>query len=206
MTRRDKASFCALAAMLLAPPEEMMLAELDQDELLPWLEVHSVRWGAEKPLVAALFSGGHNEDRLSELMAAYDNLFGQWNGAAISLVESTYKPWSEDRDCGMVFAKSKGLLMGDSAVHMNELYSRSEVEVPERLKSMPDHIVLIMEFLSMLYDEAPEEKARCFLEEHLDWFPLLRAHVEAAVPHPFYESAVTLIDLFLREEQKAREV
>ena len=56
------------------------------------------------------------------LQGEYERLFGQWEGERISLVESTYKPWTTDKECGMVFAASKGLVMGDSALHMQELY------------------------------------------------------------------------------------
>ena len=202
MTAKEKASFCALASMLLAFPEEETLLMLEREDVRSWLRVQSGQWCTDPDVPAALFAGTDRKDRLTELSGAYDRLFGQWNGAALSLVESTYKPWSAERDCGMVFANSTGLLMGDSALHMNELYKTVHAEVPPEMKSMPDHIVFELEFLSMLYDAAMEEHARCFIAEHLDWISQLKAAIERSDPHPFYRSVVKLIDLFIREEQK----
>lgn len=204
MTSGEKASFCVLASMLMAPPEDRLLEELGRKELRPWLEGHSTRWGGEGQVTAGLFEYSGGDVHRAELATAYDRLFGQWGGPAVSLVESTYKPWALDGDCGMVFSGATGLIMGDSAVHMNELYRRTAIEVPGHLKSTPDHIVLLMEFLSMLYDECPEEHARSFLNNHLDWVPLLKVRTEAADPHPFYRSAVSLIDLFVKEQQSNR--
>lgn len=202
MTTDEKASFCAFASVLLAPPEETTLEMLEQDDLRPWLEGHMSRWGADTRLSEDLFEDIDRNDRLKEIVAAYDRLFGQWNGAAISLVESTYKPWSEDRDCGMVFAAATGLLMGDSAVHMNDLYSQGDMDMPASFKGMPDHIVLELEFLSLLYESDSEEKARTFIKNHLDWIDLLKTEIEQAEPHPFYQSAISLLNYFIKEELK----
>ena len=103
----------------------------------------------------------------------------------------------------MVFASSTGLLMGDSAVHMGDLYRMGGMETPESFRSMPDHIVLELEFLSLLYESDSEEKARTFITDHLDWLDLLKTEVEKANPHPFYRSAILIIDAFIREELKA---
>ena len=68
------------------------------------------------------------EESLPALQEEYARLFGPWD-EKISLVESTYKPWTGDKQCGMVFAASKGLVMGDHALHMLELYRQSSLEV-----------------------------------------------------------------------------
>lgn len=203
MTTDDKASFCAFASMLLAPPDRALLAMLEQEDLQRWLGWHTGEWDPESVLAGHLFEGTGREPFLSELSAAYEELFHQWNGAAVSLVESTYKRWSDDRECGMVFASSTGLLMGDSAVHMHELYLKGGMELPDTFRSMPDHIVLELEFLSLLYESDAKEKARAFIMEHLDWVGLLRDEIVRAEPHPFYRSAIMIIDAFIRQELKA---
>ena len=102
----------------------------------------------------------------------------------------------------MVFAASKGLVMGDSALHMRELYRQASLEVPEEFRSMPDHLVLELEFLALLYHSATPEQIEGFIGDHLDWIPELKERMEKANPHPFYRNAVELIHLFLQHETK----
>ncbi len=102
----------------------------------------------------------------------------------------------------MVFAASTGLLMGDCALHMQEIYRQLSLEVPEEFRSMPDHLVLELEFLALLYRFASDEQIERFIEDHLDWIPELKGAMEKANPHPFYRNAVELIHLFLQHETK----
>ena len=132
----------------------------------------------------------------------YDRLFAGLPGQKISLVESTYKPWTGDGSCALAFAGDKGLLMGDAALHMREIYRQSSLEVPEDLRSTPDHLLLELEFLSLLYHSATPERIQGFIEDHLDWVPDLKERLAQADPHPFYRRAIELINLFLEHERK----
>ena len=136
------------------------------------------------------------------MRAEYERLFGQWEGERISLVESTYKPWTTDKGCGMVFAASRGLVTGDSALHMRELYRQASLKVPVQFRSMPDHLALELEFLALLYRSGSVERIERFIGDHLDWVPELKAAVEKADPHPFYRNAVEIIHQFLQQEGK----
>ena len=149
----------------------------------------------------ALSKGADKEESLSALQEEYTRLFGEWE-EKISLVESTYKPWTKDKECGMVFAASKGLVMGDYALHMLELYRQSSLEVPEAYRSRPDHLVLELEFLALMYRSASDEQIERFIGDHLDWIPELKEAMEKAKPHPFYRNAVELLHLFLQNETK----
>lgn len=106
----------------------------------------------------------------------------------------------------MVFAASKGLFMGDCALHMIEIYRQLSLEVPEAFRSMPDHIILELEFLALLYKTAPNEQAERFIGDHLDWIPDLKAMLEKSNPHPFYRNTVELLQLFLQNETNTRKV
>lgn len=197
MTNSEKERFCLLAASLFAPPDGAVLADLGRVEIRSLIEEYGREWGAEGRLAEGL--AGTGEGALSVLQEEYARLFGAWQ-EKISLVESTYKPWTGDRRCGMVFAASKGLVMGDHALHMLELYRQASLEVPEEYRSMPDHLCLEMEFLALLYRWASAEQIERFIADHLDWIPELKEAVEKAAPHPFYRSAAELLLRFLRCE------
>ena len=206
MTSGEKERFCAFAASLFAPPDGTIINDLQQDELLSLIEKNVRKWGGDRQLPSALIKEASREDFLSTLQGEYVRLFDQWEGEKISLVESTYKPWTGDKGCGMVFAASKGLFMGDYALHMLELYRQSSLEVPEEFRSMPDHLVLELEFLALMYRFASDEQIEQFISDHLDWIPELKGAMEKAKPHPFYENAVELIHLFLQNETNAGKV
>lgn len=202
MTNSEKDRFCAFAASLLAPPEVAMVNDLRQAGLRPLIERYVREWGGDGQLPSVWIKEASREDFLSTLQEEYERLFDQWEGEKISLVESTYKPWTEDKGCGMVFAASKGLFMGDCALHMRAIYRQLSLEVPEAFGSMPDHLVLELEFLGLLYRSGSVEQIERFIGDHLDWIPELKAALEKADPHPFYRDAVEIIDLFLKQEVK----
>ena len=207
MTNREKGDFCALAASLLAPPDGATVEQLKQGGIQSFLEENIREWGGDPRLVAELSGEKDPGIDLSALQKEYDRLFAGLPGQKISLVESTYKPWTGDGSCALAFAGDKGLLMGDAALHMRELYRQSSLEVPEDLRSTPDHLLLELEFLSLLYHSATPERIQGFIEDHLDWVPDLKERLAQADAHPFYRRAIELINLFLehqRKEGKAR--
>jgi len=205
MTNREKGNFCALAASLIAPPDAESMGQLKEGEIQSLLEKNIREWAGDPRLLAEL-SGEEKPGRdLAELRREYDRLFAGLPGPNISLVESTYKPWTADGSCGLAFAGDKGLLMGDAALHMREIYRRGSLEVPEEFRSTPDHLLLELEFLSLLYQSAMREQIQGFIEEHLDWVPDLKERLERDDAHPFYQSVIELINLFLAHERKEGE-
>ena len=199
MTNSEKERFCAFAASLLAPPEVAMVDDLRQAGLRPLIERYVREWGGDGQLPSVWIKEASREDFLSTLQGEYVRLFGGWE-EKISLVESTYKPWTTDKECRMVFAASKGLFMGDCALHLIEIYRRLSLEVPEQFRSMPDHLILELEFLALLYKSASSKQIERFIGDHLDWIPDLKDTLEKSNPHPFYRNAVELIHLFLQNE------
>lgn len=195
-----------LAASLLSPPDEQLLADLKQSDLRSFLEEHLSDWGGTGEILTGLFDRGDSPDALPVLQRAYDSLFGHYGERKISLVESTYKTWSSDKSCGMVFASSTGLIMGDCAVHMRQIYQQLELEIPEAFRSTPDHLSLELEFLALLYRNGSPSHIRQFIDDHLDWIPKLRDAVKQAEPHPFYHGVVTIIDMFLANEMGNKSV
>ncbi|MDH4266149.1 MAG: molecular chaperone TorD family protein [Deltaproteobacteria bacterium] len=202
MTNAEKEYFCAWAASLLAAPEGTMTAELDQEAMRSLGEENVRQWGGDPRLLSEFFAGKKPEDLLPALQREYARLFTDGHGEKISLVESTYKPWTQDSGCALAFAGTKGLLMGDCALHMRQMFRELSLEVPEKFRSTPDHLVLELEFLSFLYHSAGPEQIQRFIEDHLNWIPNLRDQMGRAHPHPFYRNAIELIYLFLLHEKK----
>ena len=202
MTNEEKEEFCSLAAALLARPDAALVDDLRQQGLRARLEALADLWRNDGESLSALSPTQNGEDLLQTLQQEYGRLFDDQDGERISLVESTYKPWTRDKSCAMVFAASKGLVMGDPAVHMLDIYEKLSLEVPEEFRSVPDHLVLELEFLGFLYRSASQEMADGFIEDHLDWIKDLKGELEKANPHPFYGNAVHLVDMFLQQETR----
>lgn len=103
--------------------------------------VELVRWARENNIPLT--------PRGKELKVEYDRLFSGLREESICLVESFYKPWTRDAHCPLPFASERGLLMGDSAIHLLAIYQQCGLEVSEEFKGYPDHIVMKLEFLSL---------------------------------------------------------
>ena len=96
--------------------------------------------------------------------------------------------------------------MGDSAVHLLEIYRQCGLEISEEFKGCPDHIAMELEFLSYLYQWATDVEIKMFIRDHLDWIPSLREEVERLHAHSFYVSALGALDLFVNKEKERLEI
>ena len=206
MTNRERETFCEIAASFFCPPDEHLVDLIEDGSLYTVLEKYGHFFGGDEATLNGFRPEGKGRLLLPVLKAEYDRLFAEWTNEDVSLVESCYKPWTEDPTCGLPFALEKGLLMGDSALHLLEIYQQCGLEVREEFRGCPDHLVLELEFLSYLYRWATDREVRLFIEGHLDWIPLLREFCEGLRPHPFYRSAIEVVDLFLITERKRLEI
>lgn len=108
------------------------------------------------------------------------------NNPGLKLIESVYKPWTIDESCGMPFADDKGYIMGDWAHHMLHLYNLLNFEIPEEYSFCPDHLILELEFMSILVTEADHREQLQFIEQHLDWLDDLVEEAEDNEIDKFY--------------------
>jgi TorA maturation chaperone TorD len=201
MTPREKEQLCELMAGLFSPPERGLIDEVRKGDVFSFLANVMKSWGGDPSLLIGLQTSGSLEDLHSELQREYHRLFSGVGEESVSLIESPYKPWTQDGECRLPFARGKGLLKADSALHMEAIFQSSGVEVPEPFRGCPDHVVLELEFLSALYAEATDREVRQFIQDHLEWIPHLKKELVRFQPHPFYLSAVELLDLFLKHER-----
>jgi TorA maturation chaperone TorD len=201
MTPREKENLCMLMAGLFDSPERELIDEVRKVNVFSFLANALKSWGGDPSLLIGLQTSGSPGDLHSELQREYDRLFSGGGEESVSLVESPYKPWTRDGECRLPFAREKGLLKADSALHMEAIFQSSGVEVPEPFRGCPDHVVLELEFLSSLYAQATDREVRQFIQDHLGWIPHLKKELIRFQPHPFYLSAVELLDLFLKHER-----
>jgi TorA maturation chaperone TorD len=206
MASQGREYFCQWLASLFSPPDQELVLQVQQGALHSFFEKYLKSWEKGEGLLKGFLIEGEVEDLLNILKNEYDRLFSEISGKGISLVESFYKPWTEDLHCPLPFASERGLLMGDSALHLSAVYRQCGLEVAEEMSSMPDHLVVELEFLSYLYRWTSHREVKRFIEDHLDWVPLLKEELKRVHPHPFYASAIEVLDIFIYLEKNHLEV
>ncbi|MGZ3493445.1 MAG: TorD/DmsD family molecular chaperone [Thermodesulfobacteriota bacterium] len=205
MMNQEKEYFCQLLASLFYPPDVELVKQIRQRTLYSFFEEYIESQGEEKDILKGFIEKERSENLLEELKDEYDRLFSGLSQDSISLVESSYKPWTEDPHCPLPFASERGLLMGDSALHLLEVYNQCGLEASEEFKGCPDHMAMELEFLSYLYRWATDVEIKLFIEDHLNWIPLLKEELNRCDPHPFYVSALEVLALFLDRERERLE-
>jgi TorA maturation chaperone TorD len=202
MTKEERQRFCELLACLFSPPDQELIDQVRQGDIHSFWEHQMQSWGVETGFLKGFLMKGDSENLLGDLEREYRRLFSDVGSDHISLIESFYKPWTQDPRCPLTFASDKGLLMGDSALHLSAVYQECGLSVADEFKGRPDHIVMELEFLSYLYRWATDSEVERFMADHLDWIPLLREELNKVRPHPFYDSLLELLGLFLDKERK----
>ena len=201
MTNHERAFFSKILSSLFCPPDQGMVEQLSQGHLQAFFQSHVQSWAGEIRILKGFLTESPSQVLLNDLKEEYYRLFSDTGEERISLVESCYKPWTQDPHCSLPFAKEKGFLMGDSAIHLSTLFQHCGLEVAELFKGMPDHILIELEFLSYLYREAGDVEIKKFIKDHLDWIPFLKESFEKARAHPFYISLIEILDLFINQEK-----
>lgn len=205
MGPEEKRRFCEVLASLFLPPDRELIREILDGDLLSFFRGVAKTWQRDDFVVNGLVLDGDPEKFFEELSSEYRRLFEEVGSGKISLVESAYKPWTMDALCPLPFAKEKGLLMGDSALHLLALYQHCGLEIAGTFRGIPDHLVLELEFLSFLYQHATDQEIKPFIEDHLDWIPLLQKACENAQAHPFYLTLVDILRCFIQSEKERLE-
>ncbi len=202
MTNTEKEKFCLLAAQLISPPDEQLFAELAEGSIWSFLSEIITECGGYPQNFAHHFFPNPSQDFILNLSREYEFLFTDIQGEKISLVESTYKKWTTDQSCSLAYANHYGLLQGDYALHMAEIYRQLSINVPPEFRATPDHLILELEFLSLLFRYATPQQTQIFIADHLDWVAELKEVIDRVRPNSFYSRIIELIILFLSYEKK----
>ena len=207
VTNADRERFLEILACLFSPPDREIVELVRQGNIHSLFLHYFQIWGEDTNLLEGFLTEGGPEIISRDLKEEYSRLFSPEAGSKkISLVESFYKVWTQDPHCPLPFATEKGLLMGDSALHLLALYKQCGLEVEGEYQGTPDHLVMELEFLSFLYERATDKEIKIFIEDHLDWITLLREEFKEFHCHPFYRSALEVLILFLHKEKERLEV
>lgn len=182
-------------AWIIREPDEEVVEALNSGEICGMLSSYFYDVAVT---VVFLRDGGYTVQALS-LQYAQSFLSGR---AGLSLAESVYKPWCGDSGVPSPDYTRTGLLMGDPAVHMMELFRRAEITVPDGFCGEPDHISLELEFLAGLLDTGLDNMALFFIRDHLDWVPELVIRCAESLIDPFYLNVIRLIDAFVAKETR----
>lgn len=129
----------------------------------------------------------------STFKSVYTRLFLGIEKPFASPVESVYKVWTNDPTAELPIAKSKGYLMGDSALHIKHLLEHYGLDLPEEFKHMPDHLTLLLELLAYIIDERTPEEKLIFIRDHFNWLDDFKAALTALPDHEIYTKLVELI-------------
>ncbi|CAM3707481.1 molecular chaperone [Mesobacillus zeae] len=136
----------------------------------------------------------------SSLKKMYADSLGS-QGVAIP-VESLYKQWTADPSCTLPFAKSKGYLLGDPAMHVKFILNEFEMEIPEEYKSTPDHLAVLLELLSYFILHAPDEFTFHFMDDHFDWLEEFLLRLAETNSSPFYYQMTKMLERLLEAVRK----
>lgn len=202
MTSEGKESLCQLMASLLSPPDQGLAKLIHQGVLYSFFHQYILSREEDVPLLKEFLVGEEPEVILKDLRNAYERLFSGLRAEGVSLIESYYKPWTVDPQCPLPFASDKGLLMGDSALHLLALYEECGLEISDEFMGCPDHLIIELEFLAHLYRWAGDSEVKRFIEDHLDWISLIENEFNPVDRHPFYSSILRILVLFLEKERE----
>jgi len=182
-------AYISLSQLLQRPNEELR-------ELVGNSEFQSL-WRQVEASYNIQFPGSWEVGALPDLKE-WDRMWNITMGAIKPLaepIESLYKIWTQDKSCEMPIANQKGYLKGDWACHMEELLTKPGFEIPSQFAHCPDHLILELEFASILAEEASAEAQIKFAEHHFDWLgDLLETAVNRNAPEMYQD----LYDLCLQ--------
>jgi TorA maturation chaperone TorD len=200
--KNKKAQIAHTLAWLLTEPDEEMVLSLRNGDIYHLFSDYFESDHRESPSLKGFFLRENGNDLLREMREEYQRLFQDQTSHDLWWVESVHKPWTNDPECRLSIAREKGYVMGDSALHMIDLYRSFGLEVSEGFPGLPDHIVLELEFLGFLIEKSSEESVRRFLVDHLDWVPEMVKRGREHQPSSFYRSVFEAIEAFVALETK----
>ncbi len=137
------------------------------------------------------------------LARAYNRSFVYPPESRVVPVESVYRQWTCDPGAQVPFAREKGYLMGDAALHMKALYEGYGLEVPPELAATPDHLGLELEFACFLLENAAPDRQAIFWREHLDWVDDLSREADEREIPLFYRQVLRVTAAFLRADRES---
>lgn len=141
-------------------------------------------------------------DDFSKMEESYMHCFLGVSKPFAPPIESVYKVWTTDPSVEMAIANEKGYLYGDSALHIKHLYEHFQLEIPKEFNSMPDHLTLLLEFLSFVIKNRSLDEVNQLLVDHFDWLNDFKKGLKKAKYSSFYVDVTGIVIQAINEEQK----
>jgi TorA maturation chaperone TorD len=114
-------------------------------------------------------------------------------------IESIYKVWTVDPSAQVVFARQKGYLMGDSALHIRHLLRSFGLELPAELAYQPDHLAVLLELLVYFLEKLEFNHTVEYLKDHFDWLPDFYKRLSEIKANELYLGVTSLLMECLRK-------
>ncbi|RSD27945.1 TorD/DmsD family molecular chaperone [Mesobacillus subterraneus] len=176
--RTESAQVFRVFAEIYKTPTLEIWKEITQNDLLPKLrdavqelyQIKTTEWKDVQP------------DSYDQLISSYMATIGK---AAIP-VESLYKPWTQDETCTLAFAREKGYLQGDSALHIRFILNEMQISIPSEYEGTPDHLAILLELLAYFIEHAPKSFTAEFIGDHFDWLDNFAFKLESNTGQTFY--------------------
>jgi len=200
--KNQKANIARTLAWLLTEPDEEMAESIMNGETYRIFSDYFKTSNGGVHFLKEFFPQGDQGDILQKMKEEYQRLFRDPQSNDLWWVESVHKAWTNDPECRLSMAREKGYVMGDSALHMLELYRSFGIEMPGSYSGLPDHIVLELDFLAFLIERDSEESVKVFLRDHLDWVSEMVRRGREYQPSPFYSSVFEALEVFIASEKK----
>lgn len=136
---------------------------------------------------------------LAEWKKSWNLTMGPLNAMA-EPIESLYKVWTTDPSCENPIATQKGYLKGDWGWHMETLLKKSGIAIPVEFAHCPDHLILELEFFSMLAEQSTAAAQQVFAKHHLDWLEdLFHTAKDRKIPQ-LYQDLYEFAYLFVKAD------
>jgi putative dimethyl sulfoxide reductase chaperone len=196
--KTDCANVFIVLADLYKQPTLDIWDEIQQEDLLKKLEksineLYSIDFSIEEVLP------GNYEDFRELYMVS----IGSTQKKAVLPIESLYKQWTIDETCTLPFARDKGYILGDSALHINYLLETLKFEIPNELQGMPDHLSILLELLAYFIEHAPEHSTAEFMDDHFDWLDDFESQLSEVRVLPFYQKLTRGLSQILKVQRSS---
>jgi len=120
-------------------------------------------------------------------------------------VESIYKVWTADPTSSLSIAKSKGYFYGDPALHLKHLYEQFQLELPEEYNNIPDHLTLLLEFLTFLILEGTNQQVNQLILDHFNWLEDFRTELAKVDYNGFFLDVTDIVISMIQQEKERSE-
>lgn len=128
----------------------------------------------------------------ADMKKLYQNCFSGVTSPYAPAIESVYKVWTED-PTSEVINNSKGYLYGDAALHIKYLFEQFNLEIPVEYNKKPDHLTLLLEFLSFLITNRSGEEVKQYISDHFNWLEDFKEALTKVENSSFYVNVTDLV-------------